>query len=598
LASSLSLSPLSFPFLPSRPPSLRFSMMGSFDLLETLTSDVVSVVLPVLYCRCVVACCAEPPHQRLVHALALALVTYTAFTRLQHGWNALALVLSLQVLSTAAGWWICTRPASLQPGAALMGVAGAAVVLPLLPIGNLVAVRNVVALYAGADFLDSRLSRLALVTIEAQIALGHLGVAYLRAAQTRKNALLQCVPGDAPPSGAANEQPLREGTVEARTVGGDDAAIPTPWATGMSQRKQSKSPARPTRHEDSSTGLSSASHQARPPKVASCDTPKRKRALTPAGTFARRVRSFLLWWALPYFLQRCSLESINEAAAAAFADEVEASIRVHAPFASPSALAVFKDSNQTVDAHAAALRTTVSTSFRLVQRKIFSLPKLALFPSVALAQPTFVAMALPLALIVDAIKSKAMARLSSAIEALKREEKAMEAKRARVQAHDVQHASVLAALDATSFARAQWVLLTTQISRLHRLRELLRGVRQWIQWLYWQDVLNPGVEVGLAFLLEWGHLGAADIWLFARVVEDALDLLLMASRSEVRTHNFSELSALLDTQSSCLVFALRPYHPPEFSQSLESSSPLFTLVPTFIRLMSCPSPGRADNHRQ
>eukprot|EP00967_Tisochrysis_lutea_P144379 scaffold269512_cov31-Tisochrysis_lutea.AAC.4 len=43
-------------------------------------------------------------------------------------------------------------------------------------------------------------------------------------------------------------------------------------------------------------------------------------------------------------------------------------------------------------------------------------------------------MALPLALIVDAIKSKAMARLSSAIEALKREEKAMEAKRARVQA--------------------------------------------------------------------------------------------------------------------------------------------------------------------
>ena len=98
-------------------------------------------------------------------------------------------------------------------------------------------------------------------------------------------------------------------------MGGDDAAIPTPWATGMSQRKQSKSPARPTRHEDSSTGLSSASHQARPPKVASCDTPKRKRALTPAGTFARRVRSFLLWWALPYFLQRCSLESINEAAA-------------------------------------------------------------------------------------------------------------------------------------------------------------------------------------------------------------------------------------------------------------------------------------------
>jgi len=51
--------------------------------------------------------------------------------------------------------------------------------------------------------------------------------------------------------------------------------------------------------------------------------------------------------------------------------------------------------------------------------------------------------------------------------------------------------------------------------------------------------VNPNpvcVQVGLAFLLEWGQLGASDIWLFARVVEDALDLLLMASRSEVLSY--------------------------------------------------------------
>jgi hypothetical protein len=38
----------------------------------------------------------------------------------------------------------------------------------------------------------------------------------------------------------------------------------------------------------------------------------------------------------------------------------------------------------------------------------------------------------------------------------------------------------------------------------------------------------------LAYLLEWGQLTVSDIWLFSRVVEDALDLILMSSRAEVR----------------------------------------------------------------
>lgn len=78
-------------------------------------------------------------------------------------------------------------------------------------------------------------------------------------------------------------------------------------------------------------------------------------------------------------------------------------------------------------------RSTVATSFRLLQRKAFSLPKLALFPGIALAHPGFVAASLPVALIVDSIKSKGMAQLSAAVEALKREEKRIEAVRSRVQ---------------------------------------------------------------------------------------------------------------------------------------------------------------------
>ena len=37
------------------------------------------------------------------------------------------------------------------------------------------------------------------------------------------------------------------------------------------------------------------------------------------------------------------------------------------------------------------------------------------------------------------------------------------------------------------------------------------------------QVLNPGIEIGLAWLLEAGHIGVADIWLFSRVIEDTVD---------------------------------------------------------------------------
>ena len=47
-------------------------------------------------------------------------------------------------------------------------------------------------------------------------------------------------------------------------------------------------------------------------------------------------------------------------------------------------------------------------------------------------------------------------------------------------------------------------------------------------------MLNPGIEIGIAWLLEAGHIGVADIWLFSRVIEDTVDTLLTRSRSEAQ----------------------------------------------------------------
>jgi hypothetical protein len=405
---------------------------GLVDPLAFLASDAVSLLLPVFYCRCVVAADTEPLHQRAAHAAALAAVAAALFARL-HGWEALALVLTLQAVSTTAGWWFSSRR-SLRSAASTAGACllGAVVVVPLLPIEDVRAVGHVVSLYAGEELARAAASRLALVTIEIQLAIGYLGVAYLRAAQRRKNALIQCGVQAAAggETGAGGEGGRAdEGAGEAGGTAGDEAAGPgvrqgdgsaaaAAAASDLpSHRRRSKSPSR--MGEASAAAPEGHATAAGPPEQApKAQSPPPGRRST-ASDFARTVRSFLLLWALPYFLQRCVFETINEAAAGAlriknrslgttkaemaktiqgereqdghscsaaclrrppplphsptplpsftglappsahppgsFADMVEARLRVHAPFTHPAALAVFTTSNLTVDAHATAL---------------------------------------------------------------------------------------------------------------------------------------------------------------------------------------------------------------------------------------------------
>jgi len=56
-----------------------------------------------------------------------------------------------------------------------------------------------------------------------------------------------------------------------------------------------------------------------------------------------------------------------------------------------------------------------------------------------------------------------------------------------------------------------------------------------------QDLLGPAIEVALAWLLSIGHITVSDIWLYTRVVEEAIDALLTRFRKEamlanVKTH--------------------------------------------------------------
>jgi len=80
----------------------------------------------------------------------------------------------------------------------------------------------------------------------------------------------------------------------------------------------------------------------------------------------------------------------------------------------------------------------------------------------------------------------------------------------------------------------------------------LTSIRSFFNGLYWQDFLTPGIECALAWLLEFKDITVSDIWVYTRVVEDSIDMLLTRSRQEstlanMRTHidRVADLSAKL-----------------------------------------------------
>ena len=54
----------------------------------------------------------------------------------------------------------------------------------------------------------------------------------------------------------------------------------------------------------------------------------------------------------------------------------------------------------------------------------------------------------------------------------------------------------------------------------------------WVRWLFWQDVVLPGVECWVAYLLEAGHILQAEVLVYTRAFDDAIDALLMRSKAE------------------------------------------------------------------
>jgi hypothetical protein len=83
-----------------------------------------------------------------------------------------------------------------------------------------------------------------------------------------------------------------------------------------------------------------------------------------------------------------------------------------------------------------------------------------------------------------------------------------------------------------SSTRQRWVALSREVSALNAEASMVEQFRQYVEWLYWSDILKVSIEVLLAILVERGTMNLGEVWVNSRVLEDAMDMLMSRSRLE------------------------------------------------------------------
>jgi hypothetical protein len=89
------------------------------------------------------------------------------------------------------------------------------------------------------------------------------------------------------------------------------------------------------------------------------------------------------------------------------------------------------------------MNTVVDTTYQLVNRKLFSLPKVLLLPVMIARQPMLMAKIFPIIFTTDWMKGRAITYMTMRIETLEKEQQELDAMRSKVEAFDIKNAELL-----------------------------------------------------------------------------------------------------------------------------------------------------------
>jgi ABC-type multidrug transport system fused ATPase/permease subunit len=195
------------------------------------------------------------------------------------------------------------------------------------------------------------------------------------------------------------------------------------------------------------------------------------------------------------------------------------------------------------------MNNVVNTVYELFNRKVFSLPKIMLLPTVMSKQPLLIARVFPLIIGSDWLKATVVAYMTTKIEELQKETQEMQGIRSKVEAFDIKNAELLqrSGLGATQFTRKRWEEMTVKIQDRLVIQDLITRSKDFFAFMQRNFVFVVLIDCALADLIALGRITAADTFVYSRAYEDAIDMLLMRSRGEAElARMMTEIDKLQD----------------------------------------------------
>ena len=180
-------------------------------------------------------------------------------------------------------------------------------------------------------------------------------------------------------------------------------------------------------------------------------------------------------------------------------------------------LAAVQGSKYTVDAYTDAFNHIVSMCFDTAEPQFFTLPKLMPLLGMLIHQPWLVASVLLATDVLDLGRSHGMAALTKRIGSMA--ERRQELANNMVEQHDVKHEELIRRGGMNELVERRWNEIADFLDDLTIRYHALVSLRAFMNWLYKQDLLLPGIELVLAFPFESGHIPTLRHQLKCRAIE-------------------------------------------------------------------------------
>ena len=430
----------------------------------------------------------------------------------------------------------------------------------MFPISELSAAFDIISTFVpNKPLLHGMLQHLLFVTFHIQVGMGHIGIDFLTSEQRRKNMLIRMDVDNPDPSSSeesggggggdssrsnGNEQKYELGRVVSKEFE-DPTTGKMRMYHGKIQKYFVKEKLYHVVFEDSDSEDMDEEEVSRYSKAMTTTeetTTKKKSSFDPSRKFRRSAPTFILFCVIPYMIRIILFGNLNNFVFMFVRNSIHRSIRIHELFDHESHLeAIANDSAQSPDDLGSAMDVVVTNAYDIINRKLFSLPKLLILPGVISRQPNLLVKIFPLIFLTDMLKGKIVATVTERVERFQKDARDVNSIRQKVEQFDLKNAELLrrSGMGATKFTQRRWDEFTLDYQAKMAAGDLLRRTRGFYMWLQRNFVFVVLIDCALAKLLAEGSIIVAEIFVFSRAIEDVVDLLLIRSRSE------SELATLM-----------------------------------------------------